>query len=216
MFDTLEDPAPPEADGLFIGGGFPERSMEALEANASMRSSLRSRVAAGMPVYAECGGLMYLARRIRWNGRVCEMVGAIPAEVVMHPRPRGRGYTVLQPSGDAPWAPAATGPVHAHEFHHSSLENLSSPICATRTGSGAATASTDRGTASSFGSLLASYGHLRDVEGCRLGRTLRRIRARSQGGVPRISEPSGDRDGALAAPHVGRRASVRLGASVID
>ena len=166
-FDTLKDPAPPEADGIFIGGGFPERAMRALEANAPMRAALRARIGAGMPVYAECGGLMYLARRIRWNERSCEMVGAIPADVVMHPRPRGRGYVVLEPTGDAPWAPRTEGPVHAHEFHHSSLEN--------RDGSGwryAYRVRRGRGIDGKrdgivIGSLLASYVHLRDVEGCR-------------------------------------------------
>ena len=166
-FDTLEDPAPPEADGIFIGGGFPERTMEALEANAPMRVSLRTRIAAGTPVYAECGGLMYLARRIRWNGRICEMVGAIPADVVMHRRPRGRGYVVLEPTGDAPWAPLAKGPVHAHEFHHSTLENLAGSDWryAYRVRRGHGIDGENDGIV--IGSLLASYGHLRDVEGCK-------------------------------------------------
>ena len=166
-FDTLKDAAPPAADGIFIGGGFPERAMGALEANASMRASIRDRIAAGTPVYAECGGLMYLARRIRWNGRDCEMVGAIPADVVMHERPRGRGYVVLEPTGDAPWAPAATGPVHAHEFHHSSLENLTGTDWryAYRVRRGRGIDGERDGVV--IGSLLASYSHLRDVEGCR-------------------------------------------------
>ena len=166
-FDTLEHSTPPEADGIFIGGGFPERAMEALEANAPMRASLRDRIAGGTPVYAECGGLMYLARQLRWNGRVCEMVGAIPADVVMHRRPRGRGYVVLEPTGDAPWAPSAKGPVHAHEFHHSSLENLTGSdwryAYRVRRGRGI----DGRRDGIVIGSLLASYGHLRDVEGCR-------------------------------------------------
>ena len=166
-FDTLKNPAPPEADGIFIGGGFPERAMSALEANAPMRASMRARIAAGTPVYAECGGLMYLARRIRWNGRSCEMVGAIPAEVVMHRRPRGRGYVVLEPTGDAPWAPRAEGPVHAHEFHHSSLEGLdgSDWRYAYRVWRGRGIDGERDGIV--IGSLLASYSHLRDVEGCR-------------------------------------------------
>ena len=166
-FDTLHDPAAPEADGIFIGGGFPEREMSALEANAPMRASLRDRIARGTPVYAECGGLMYLARRIRWNERVCEMVGAIPADVVMHRRPRGRGYVVLEPTGDAPWTPLANGPVHAHEFHHSSLENLAGADWryAYRVRRGHGIDGERDGIV--IGSLLASYGHLRDVEGCR-------------------------------------------------
>ena len=164
--DTLRDPAPPEADGIFIGGGFPERAMRALEANAPMRSSLRRRIAAGVPVYAECGGLMYLARRIRWSGQDCEMVGAIPADVAMHARPRGRGYVVLEPTGDAPWAPAA-GAVHAHEFHHSSLENSAGGDWryAYRVRRGWGIDGERDGIV--IGSLLASYSHLRDVEGCR-------------------------------------------------
>ena len=166
-FDTLRDPAPPEADGIFIGGGFPERAMDDLEANASMRVSLGERIAAGLPVYAECGGLMYLARRIRWNERSCEMVGAIPADVVMHPRPRGRGYVVLEPTGDAPWAPAANGAVHAHEFHHSTLENMAGTDWryAYRVRRGRGVDGERDGIV--IGSLLASYSHLRDVEGCR-------------------------------------------------
>ena len=166
-FDTLHDRAAPEADGIFIGGGFPERAMSALEANTPMRSSLRARIARGTPVYAECGGLMYLARRIRWNERVCEMVGAIPTDVVMHRRPRGRGYVVLEPTGDAPWTPLAKGPVHAHEFHHSTLENLveSDWRYAYRVRRGHGIDGERDGIV--IGSLLASYGHLRDVEGCR-------------------------------------------------
>ena len=166
-FDTLHATAPPEADGLFIGGGFPERAMDALEANASMRTSLRERISAGTPVYAECGGLMYLARRIRWNGRSCEMVGAIPADVVMHRRPRGRGYVVLEPTGDAPWAPVADGSVHAHEFHHSSFEKLdgSDWRYAYRVRRGRGIDGQRDGIV--VGNLLASYSHLRDVEGCR-------------------------------------------------
>ena len=166
-FDTLRDPAPPEADGVFIGGGFPERAMDDLEANASMRASLGERIAAGLPVYAECGGLMYLACRIRWNERSCEMVGAIPADVVMHPRPRGRGYVVLESTGDAPWAPATNGPVQAHEFHHSTLENMAGTDWryAYRVRRGRGVDGERDGIV--IGSLLASYSHLRDVEGCR-------------------------------------------------
>ena len=166
-FDTLRDPAPPDADGVFIGGGFPERAMDDLEANAPMRASLGERIAAGLPVYAECGGLMYLARRIRWNAREREMVGAIPADVVMHPRPRGRGYVVLEPTGDGPWAPAASGPVHAHEFHHSTLENMAGTDWryAYRVRRGRGIDGKRDGIV--IGSLLASYSHLRDVEGCR-------------------------------------------------
>ena len=198
-FDTLEDPAPPRADGIFIGGGFPERAMSALEANVSMRAALRARIAAGTPVYAECGGLMYLARRIRWNGRDCEMVGAIPADVVMHSRPRGRGYVVLEPTGDAPWAPRANGTVHAHEFHHSTLENLaeSGRRYAYRVLRGRGIDGERDGIV--IGSLLASYAHLRDVQGCRWAECFvahvreRKAHDRVAGRLDSVSRSAGER-----------------------
>jgi cobyrinic acid a,c-diamide synthase len=123
-FDTLRDQALPDVDGVFIGGGFPERHMEALERNGAMRASVRAAAEGGLPVYAECGGLMYLARCIRWRGRSHDMAGVLPADVVMHRRPMGRGYVLLEQTGQAPWSASCAGTrrIPAHEFHHSSLE----------------------------------------------------------------------------------------------
>ena len=120
--DTLHATTLPEVDGLIIGGGFPEVFMAELEANVLLRSRIRSAIEAGLPTYAECGGLMYLSRRLDWQGRTCEMVGAVPGDTVMHERPVGRGYARLQPTGDDRWQ--ETAPIPAHEFHYSSLENL--------------------------------------------------------------------------------------------
>jgi len=94
-FDTLHDSRLPPVDGLFIGGGFPETHMKELEANGALRAAVRDAIAAGLPAYAECGGLMYLARSLAWRGEKAEMAGVIPADVVMHDRPRGRGYVRL-------------------------------------------------------------------------------------------------------------------------
>lgn len=120
--DTLRDQVLPALDGLIIGGGFPEVFMAGLEANAAMRGQIRTAIEAGLPTYAECGGLMYLSRRLSWQGRTCEMVGAVAGDTVMHARPVGRGYARLQPTGDDRWQESAAIP--AHEFHYSSLENL--------------------------------------------------------------------------------------------
>ena len=126
VFDALRDQRLPEMDGLFIGGGFPETHMAALEANAALRGELRAAIERGLPVYAECGGLMYLARGIEWQGERREMTGALPADVVMHERPQGRGYVRLRETAQAPWPLAAGGgaDIAAHEFHHSTLVNL--------------------------------------------------------------------------------------------
>ncbi len=127
-FNTLQDAALPEVDGLFIGGGFPEMFMPELQANTALRADIRAAIEGGLPVYAECGGLMYLARTLRWQDRAYDMVGALPADVLMHERPVGRGYVELQATADAPWpviAQTAPPAVRGHEFHYSSLENMS-------------------------------------------------------------------------------------------
>lgn len=121
-FDTLQDAALPEAEGLIIGGGFPEMFMDALADNVSLRNDIRRKIEAGLPTYAECGGLMYLSRSLAYQGQRRDMVGVVPGDTVMHERPVGRGYARLQPTGEDRWAEAAVIP--AHEFHYSSLENL--------------------------------------------------------------------------------------------
>jgi cobyrinic acid a,c-diamide synthase len=121
-FDALHDSLLPEADGLIIGGGFPEVFMNELEANSGLRTDIHRRIEQGLPTYAECGGLMYLAKSLSWQGQTRQMVGIVPGEVVMHDRPVGRGYARLQPTGQNTWQESAEIP--AHEFHYSSLENL--------------------------------------------------------------------------------------------
>jgi cobyrinic acid a,c-diamide synthase len=121
--DTLADPRLPECDGLLLGGGFPEMFLAQLEANASLRADIRRAIEGGLPTYAECGGLMYLSRSIRWQEQRGDMVGVVPGDVAMGERPVGRGYATLEETGDAPWPPA-TRPIPAHEFHYSRLENL--------------------------------------------------------------------------------------------
>lgn len=125
-FDTLRDSHLPDCDGLFIGGGFPECLAAQLAANTSLRTDIRQRIEAGLPAYAECGGLMYLARSLEWQGQRHAMVGAIPGDITMHARPVGRGYVILSPTAAHPWGvPAsAPAPVRAHEFHYSSLDDL--------------------------------------------------------------------------------------------
>jgi cobyrinic acid a,c-diamide synthase len=125
-FDTLADAHLPDVDALVIGGGFPERFARELEANTALRDRIGVAIGAGLPVYAECGGLMYLARSLTRDGHTYRMVGAIDGDVVMHERPVGRGYVVLDESPTFPWPAEAHGSteVRAHEFHYASLENL--------------------------------------------------------------------------------------------
>ncbi|MCL6105969.1 MAG: cobyrinate a,c-diamide synthase [Actinobacteria bacterium] len=122
-FSPTSDPElPPGLNGLYIGGGFPEVFMEELEANGSLREQIRAAAAAGMPVYAECGGLMYLARQITWKGKTRRMVGALPCDILMHEKPRGHGYVELRATGAGGWFEPGLK-IRGHEFHYSEIVN---------------------------------------------------------------------------------------------
>lgn len=128
--NTLSDSHLPDLDGLFIGGGFPEIQMEMLEANAALRSDIRKSITSGLPTYAECGGLMYLCRSLSWGERHCKMAGVIPADVVMHTRPQGRGYVRLSENENGLWPnpPEGIPEIAGHEFHYSNLSNVEKPF----------------------------------------------------------------------------------------
>ncbi|HHW44244.1 hydrogenobyrinic acid a,c-diamide synthase (glutamine-hydrolyzing) [Desulfofundulus thermobenzoicus] len=121
--DALSDNSLPPVDALYIGGGFPEVFAPRLEANAGLRESVRLAIEKGLPVYAECGGLMYLGRRITWQERSYEMCGALPFDVLMEERPRGHGYEVVQVVEENPFFPCGMI-IRGHEFHHSRLTNV--------------------------------------------------------------------------------------------
>jgi cobyrinic acid a,c-diamide synthase len=164
--DTLRDPRLPDVDALFIGGGFPEVHMQALEANRSLRADIRRAIEAGLPVYAECGGLMYLSRSLAWRGERRDMVGAIPADTVMHERPQGRGYVKLRETGASPWPRAARSDeeIRAHEFHYSSLENVDPDLqYAYQVTRGTGIDGQRDGIL--YRNVLACYTHMRDVGG---------------------------------------------------
>lgn len=129
-FSPITDKELPDVDGLYIGGGFPEVFMEQLENNLSLRKQIRSSIEKGMPVYAECGGLMYLTRRITWARerketgakRTAEMVGVLSCDVIMNKKPKGHGYIKLKASGNALFIKGFE--INAHEFHYSELSGF--------------------------------------------------------------------------------------------
>ncbi len=125
-FSPISDARLPEGiHGLFLGGGFPETHMAALAANRAMRESIARAIAAGLPAYAECGGLMYLSRSIAWAGERAEMCGVVPARAVMNARPQGRGIIHLEAQAAAPWPVVPPGErIRAHEFHYASLHGV--------------------------------------------------------------------------------------------
>lgn len=126
LIDSLHDRALPDIDGLYIGGGFPELHAKELQANDALKDQVRARIEAGMPVYAECGGMMYLSRGITWKGERCEMVGAIPAEIELSGRPAGHGYVEVEVIASNPFFEKGQR-LRGHEFHHSRLAFSAAP-----------------------------------------------------------------------------------------
>jgi cobyrinic acid a,c-diamide synthase len=113
----------PEVDGLYIGGGFPEFFLEDLEKNRELRQDIARAIEEGLPVYAECAGLMYLSRKIHWQGRSYEMVGIIPAEVQISEKPEGHGYVTTEVIDENPLFPVGLS-IRGHEFHHSKVSMM--------------------------------------------------------------------------------------------
>ena len=163
-FSPLRDAELPPCDGLFLGGGFPETHMQTLEENAPMRTAVASYIEHDGPVYAECGGLMYLCDHLTWDGNRRKMVGAIPVGVHMHAKPQGRGYVRLRETASHPWPLSAGGGevIPAHEFHYSALAGIPAGFeFAYRVERGYGLDGEHDGLC--YRNLLASYAHLRDT-----------------------------------------------------
>ncbi|SPE30908.1 Cobyrinic acid A,C-diamide synthase [Candidatus Sulfotelmatomonas gaucii] len=134
--DALTLPAGLHA--LYIGGGFPETHARALSANSGFLESLREACAAGLPVYAECGGLMLLARSLSWKGVRFPMAAVLPADVEAFAKPQGHGYSELVVDAPNPFFPHGTH-LRGHEFHYSRIVSGSEGVasaCAVIRGTG--------------------------------------------------------------------------------
>ncbi len=158
-FSPLKDRRLPRGTAaLYLGGGFPEVFAPQLARNARMKEEIRQVILSGLPTYAECGGLMYLARSISAAaGRRYPMAGLIPADVRMTDRLQNFGYQEVRSQG-ANLLARAGETARGHEFHHSALERRAAirpayEIQARRGG-------TARPEGYAKGSLLASYVHL--------------------------------------------------------
>ena len=156
-FSPMKDAAIPKCDGLIFGGGFPEVFAARLAANAAMKTAVRAAADEGLPIYAECGGFMYLTRSITdFAGTKHEMAGVIPLDSKMNDRLRMVGYVTAEALTDCLTAEIGTS-VRGHEFHFSNIEGKTEYpaflFTKARTGE-----SYSAGYAK--GNILASYLHL--------------------------------------------------------
>ncbi|MCS6925926.1 MAG: cobyrinate a,c-diamide synthase [Candidatus Binatia bacterium] len=122
FFSPLADAGLPGGlDALWIGGGYPELRAEALAANVTMRADIRRFAAAGRPIYAECGGLMYLCKTLLdTTGLSHPMVGVFPFATRMTPRWRALGYREITATTGNPFFPPGVR-LRGHEFHYSEI-----------------------------------------------------------------------------------------------
>ncbi len=154
-FSPLADRALPEVDGLYFGGGYPELHARALSENMSLHAAVRAFAGFGRPIYAECGGLMFLSEAIvTLDGRRHPMIGLVPGVAAMQERLSALGYVEVETA-----APSILGPAgltfRGHQFRYSRLEGAAPGryrVRARRSGE-----SHDEGYGQ--GSVLASYVH---------------------------------------------------------
>jgi cobyrinic acid a,c-diamide synthase len=114
---AIKDKKLPDLDLLYIGGGFPETSAHLLQKNASFRKSLKQSVNRGLSVYAECGGAIYLGRRLYFRGKTFSMTGIFNLDFDFSEKPRGHGYTILKITRNNPFFKPGTI-LKGHEFHY--------------------------------------------------------------------------------------------------
>ena len=118
----IDDQELPPIDGLYAGGGFPEVHADVLSANSSFRKALAEQISNGLPVWAECGGLMYLSQALIKDGRNYPMVGALPIVIEQTAKPQGHGYVRAQVDVANPFLAEGTD-ICGHEFHYSRLQD---------------------------------------------------------------------------------------------
>lgn len=155
--NSMTDPGLPDLDGLYIGGGFPESFLPELSGNHSLLQAIRQQVKAGLPVYAECGGLVYLSRQATWQGQSFSLLGLLDLEIQYHARPQGHGYLEIAPRSPAAWLKGIK-PFRAHEFHYSQVHGQLSGECQYQLSRGQGLGQGQDGILQ--GNIFASYAHV--------------------------------------------------------
>ncbi len=159
-FSPMRDSALPSGvNGVYVGGGYPELFAKILEGNVSMRSELKAFAESGRPLYAECGGLMYLCRSLQdADGAAHEMCGVFPYAIEMGRKLRRLGYRLTRTLKDSPLGLAGTL-YRGHEFHWSQLAEEPKPALDAAESKGARAEAAWEPSALSYKGVYASYVH---------------------------------------------------------
>jgi cobyrinic acid a,c-diamide synthase len=154
---ALEDERLPDVDLLYLGGGFPETHAGLLASNRPLLSAVREAAARGLPIYAECGGLIYLSRSVTYRGDRHELAGVFDIDVEVCPRPQGHGYVSAVVDGPNAFFDEGVS-LRGHEFHYSKVVSAELPPTALRVERGKGNAGRRDGLVSQ--NVLASWIHL--------------------------------------------------------
>jgi cobyrinic acid a,c-diamide synthase len=161
---AVDDPELPELDALYLGGGFPETHAGVLSGNRRFSRSLKRAVKSGLPVYAECGGMIYLGRRLYYQGKCYKMAGILPVDFEFCKKPQGHGYTEWMVDGQNPFYPEGLE-VRGHEFHYTRIKEMDKDaletVCRVNRGQGL----DGEREGMRINNLVAFYGHVH-VMGC--------------------------------------------------
>lgn len=111
----------PDIEALYIGGGFPETHAARLADNKLIRKSVAEAAEKGLPIYAECGGLMFLSKSLSWEGKVYPMSGVFDQTIIISKRPQGHGYQEVVVDTENPFFEKGQF-LRGHEFHYSKIE----------------------------------------------------------------------------------------------
>jgi cobyrinic acid a,c-diamide synthase len=159
-FSALSDDLPQGIDALYIGGGFPETHAPALSANEKLREAIKKAADAYLPVYAECGGLMYLGEKLVYKGKSYDMAGVLPIVVGVSEKPQGHGYSILEVEAENPYFQPGSI-LKGHEFHYSYILDITEKkdvyfACKAKRGNGII----NKMEGLCYKNVLATYTHL--------------------------------------------------------
>ncbi|GAQ94293.1 cobyrinic acid a,c-diamide synthase [Thermodesulfovibrio aggregans] len=120
FIDSLQDKTLPDIDALYIGGGFPETNVKYLIKNSSLMNQIKQKAEEGLPIYAECGGLMYLCKTLITQEGSFPMIGIFPLTLCMYKKPQAHGYVVARVDESNPFYEKGLE-IRGHEFHYSKV-----------------------------------------------------------------------------------------------
>ncbi len=162
--NSIDDPELPDIHALYLGGGFPETHAAVLSARVGFKESLKKAVDSGLPVYAECGGSIFLGRRLYYRGECFEMAGILPVDYEFCKRPQAHGYTFWRVDFENPFYRVGEL-IRGHEFHYTRVRewNGNRPHTAVKVERGVGFGDARDGIR--VGNVVAFYGHVHAL-GC--------------------------------------------------